>query len=89
MLTFATWFATLAVVTAMAFNMVRIARGPHAEDRVLAVDTLYVNTVALIVVFSIHYDTRMYMETALLIAAMGFVATVALASYLEPSYLMD
>lgn len=56
--------------------------GPSAADRVLALDTLYVNTIALLVLFGIHLGNNIYFEAALLIALMGFVGTVALCKYL-------
>jgi multicomponent K+:H+ antiporter subunit F len=60
----------------------RLLRGPTLADRILALDTLYVNSVALLVLIGIHFDTAVYFEVALIIAMMGFVSTVALAKYL-------
>ena len=60
----------------------RLLRGPTVADRILALDTLYVNSVALLVLIGIHFDTSMYFEAALIIAMIGFVSTVALAKYL-------
>ena len=51
-------------------------------DRVLALDTMYVNIVALVVLLGLRQGTQLYFEAALLIALLGFVATVALARYL-------
>jgi len=71
---------------AFAFALVlagwRLLRGPTLADRILALDTLYVNSVALLVLIGIHFDTAVYFEVALIIAMMGFVSTVALAKYL-------
>ena len=58
-------------------------KGPDAPDRVLALDTLYINAIALIVLLGITLGTRLYLEAALLIAVMGFVGTVAMAKYLK------
>ena len=55
--------------------------GPSVPDRILALDALYVNTVAIAVLLGIRYDSFAYFEAALLIALMGFVSTVALARY--------
>lgn len=75
---------TLGLVTlAVILNLYRLIRGPHAPDRVLALDTLYINAIALIVLLGIVLGTRLYLEAALLIAVMGFVSTVALAKYLK------
>ncbi|BCO30458.1 monovalent cation/H+ antiporter subunit F [Thiohalobacter sp. COW1] len=67
---------------AVALSLWRLLRGPDAPDRILALDTLYVNTIALLVLFGIQIDSNIYFEAALLIALMGFVGTVALCKYL-------
>ncbi|MDT8405151.1 K+/H+ antiporter subunit F [Sulfuriflexus sp.] len=67
---------------AVAFAFWRLLRGPSAPDRILALDTLYVNTIALLVLFGIYLGNNIYFEAALLIALMGFVGTVALCKYL-------
>jgi multicomponent K+:H+ antiporter subunit F len=60
----------------------RLLRGPGVADRILALDTLYVNTLALLVVLGLHSGTELYFEAALLIAMLGFVGTVVLSKYL-------
>ena len=60
----------------------RLVIGPTLPDRILALDTLYINSIALIVLFGIHAGTSLYFEAALLIALIGFVSTVAVAKYL-------
>jgi multicomponent K+:H+ antiporter subunit F len=50
---------------------------------VLALDTLYVNLVALVVLLGMRQGTELYFEAAMLIALLGFVGTVALARYLS------
>ncbi len=71
-----------AVSLAMLLCAWRLVRGPHAIDRVLAVDTLYLNTVALVVLLGIRLQTALLFEAALIVAMLGFVATVALSRYL-------
>ncbi|MDX1599668.1 MAG: K+/H+ antiporter subunit F [Marinobacter sp.] len=71
------------VVLAALLNVYRLLKGPDAPDRVLALDTLYINAIALIILLGITLGTRMYLEAALLIAVMGFVGTVAMAKYLK------
>jgi multicomponent K+:H+ antiporter subunit F len=66
----------------MACALYRLLRGPRAQDRVLALDTLYVNAMLLILIFGIRYETTLYFEAALVIAMLGFVSTVALAKFL-------
>ncbi len=70
------------VSLAFVFSFWRLLRGPDAPDRILALDTLYVNTIALLVLLGIHLGNAIYFEAALLIAMMGFVGTVALCKYL-------
>ncbi|MFN3593225.1 MAG: K+/H+ antiporter subunit F [Thiobacillaceae bacterium] len=70
------------VTAAVAMNFWRLIRGPSLPDRILALDTLYVNTIALLVLLGIHLASALYFEAALLIALMGFVGTVALCKYL-------
>jgi len=70
------------VVVAMLLNIWRILIGPSVSDRILGLDTLYINTIALLVLVGIQLDSASYFEAALLIAMMGFVGTVALTKYL-------
>ncbi|MBN2692436.1 MAG: K+/H+ antiporter subunit F [Burkholderiaceae bacterium] len=73
-------FAMLAVAFVVSF--IRLLRGPDAPDRVLALDTLYINTVALLILLGVHLGSSIYFEAALLIALVGFISTVALSKYL-------
>ncbi|MFN3712111.1 MAG: K+/H+ antiporter subunit F [Alcanivoracaceae bacterium] len=82
MLNTALMIAFVMVGVAMTLGTVRVLRGPSLTDRVLALDTLYINSIALIVLFGIYLRTSMYFEAALLIALIGFVSTVAVAKYL-------
>ncbi len=74
--------AYLLVGLAFLLSFWRLLKGPDAPDRILALDTLYVNTIALLVLLGIHLGSAIYFEAALLIAMMGFVGTVALCKYL-------
>ena len=67
---------------ALALNVYRLARGPSLPDRILALDTLYVNTIALLVLLGIGFDTQLFFEAALIVALLGFISTVALAKYI-------
>ena len=67
---------------AVLLNLYRLAVGPDVLDRVLALDTLVINAIALIVVIGIWYGTTMYFEAALLFAMVGFLSTVAFCRYL-------
>jgi len=73
-------FAMIAL--ALGLNLWRILRGPSTPDRILALDTLYINAVAVLVLFGIHANSVVYFEAALLIALLGFISTAALCKYL-------
>lgn len=75
-------FALGAVSVAMVLCAWRLLRGPEATDRVLALDTLYINAVALVILLGLRWRTGLLFEAALIIAMLGFVSTVALARYL-------
>ncbi|PXW16411.1 K+/H+ antiporter subunit F [Paraburkholderia caballeronis] len=68
---------------AFLLTVVRLVRGPSLPDRILALDTLNVNAIALIVVYGIQLRSTLFFEIALLIAVTGFVGTVALTKYLQ------
>jgi multicomponent K+:H+ antiporter subunit F len=67
---------------AMACGAFRLVRGPRAQDRVLAFDSLYVSAMLLLLAFGIRSGSTLYFEAALIIALLGFVSTVALAKFL-------
>lgn len=67
---------------ALILTLARLIKGPDMPDRILALDTLYINAIALLVLFGIWLGSDLYFEAALLIAVMGFVGTVAVAKYL-------
>ena len=74
---------TLVLYTAaMALALVRLMRGPSAQDRVLALDFLSVVAMLMMLVLAVRYDSSMYFEAALLLALFSFVSSVALAKFL-------
>jgi len=75
-------FAILAIAVAVALCLWRLLRGPEITDRVLALDTLHINAVALAILLGLRLNTLLLFEAALIIAMLGFVSTVALARYL-------
>lgn len=76
-------FITLACYAlAMAIGLVRLLRGPSAQDRILATDFLYQVGVLIILVLGIRYTSNMYFEAALLMALFGFVGSAAMAKFL-------
>jgi multicomponent K+:H+ antiporter subunit F len=74
-------FALAAVALAMLLVGWRLVRGPEVVDRVLALDTLYVNAVALVVLLGLRSGSGLLFEAALIVAMLGFVSTLALARY--------
>ena len=74
--------AQLALALAMGMAVVRMIRGPRAQDRVLALDALYLNCMLLLVTLGIRTGSAFFFEASLIIAMLGFVATVALAKFL-------
>jgi multicomponent K+:H+ antiporter subunit F len=89
MLTISIWIAFGAMSLALLLNLYRLLRGPDAPDRILALDTAYVNSIALLVLFGIQQGSTLYFEIALLIAMVGFVGTVILAKYLLRGNIAD
>ncbi|MDZ4279863.1 MAG: K+/H+ antiporter subunit F [Hydrogenophaga sp.] len=75
--------ALAAITVSLLFCGWRLLLGPETTDRLLALDTLYLNTVALIVVLGMRWNTPLLFEAALLVAMLGFASTVALARYLS------
>jgi multicomponent K+:H+ antiporter subunit F len=82
MLTLALPIAIGAVLLAMALNLWRMAIGPTRPDRILALDTLSINTIALVMLLDIALGSVVYLEAALILALMGFVGTVALCKFI-------
>ena len=79
---FAVALAQLALAAALALATMRMIRGPRAQDRVLALDTLFVTAMLLLVTLGMRTGSVFFFESALVIATLGFVATVALAKFL-------
>ncbi len=74
-------FIEAAFALAMLFSAYRLLRGPGLPDRILALDTLYMNTIALVMLFGIQHRTQLVFEAALVVALLGFIGTVALSKY--------
>jgi multicomponent K+:H+ antiporter subunit F len=82
MLKTAILIATVLVCVSMFLNLWRVFIGPSRPDRILALDTMYINSIALIILFGIASSTTLYFEAALLIAMLGFVSTAAMCKYI-------
>jgi multicomponent K+:H+ antiporter subunit F len=70
-----------AFVLALLLSAWRLLRGPSLPDRILALDTLYINALALLVLEGVRQGSAVYFEVALLIGLLGFVGTVALSKF--------
>lgn len=81
MLDTALWISLALILMALALNVYRLTIGPSLPDRLLALDTMYVNSIALIVLLGLWLNTKNYFEAALLIAMLGFISTVAVCKY--------
>ncbi|TCM82626.1 K+/H+ antiporter subunit F [Rhodovulum steppense] len=61
----------------LLLNLWRITRGPDVADRILALDTIVINVIALLILYGIWHGTAVYYEASMLVAMVGFVSTVA------------
>lgn len=79
------WALPLALIMlalAMGCALLRMLKGPSAQDRVLALDCMYLNAMLVMLVLGLLYDSTHYFEAALLMAILGFVGSVAMAKFL-------
>lgn len=81
MIDIALYVAFGAVGLSQLLAMVRLIRGPHIGDRILSLDTMVVNAIGVIILIGFTWGTQMYFESAMIIAMLGFVSSVALARF--------
>ncbi len=81
MLDYAVLTGIALICVSMLLVLVRALRGPTLPDRIVALDALYVNAIALIILLGISEADQVHFEAAILIALLGFVGTVALAKF--------
>ncbi|WP_296593062.1 K+/H+ antiporter subunit F [Methylophaga sp.] len=89
MLNLALSIAFVMVGLAILLSFIRLIIGPNTPDRILALDTLYINSIALLILLGINLQSALYFEAALLIALMGFMGTLALSKYLLRGDIME
>jgi multicomponent K+:H+ antiporter subunit F len=75
-------FAIGCFALALLLNLWRLVRAPGIPDRVLALDTMVVNMIALLVLYGIGTNSGINFEAALLFALTGFVSSVAYARFM-------
>jgi multicomponent Na+:H+ antiporter subunit F len=86
MLEMVTQFALMTLGVALLLAVVRLVRGPTLPDRIVAMDLVGVLVIGLIVVFAASTDVRATLDAAIVIALIGFVGTVAYATYVQRGY---
>ena len=89
MLPYALGIGLIAITLSMLLCLIRLVIGPSVVDRVLALDTLFLNATCLIVVLGIYWASSKLFEEALLVAMLGFVSTAALARYFTTGHVVD
>lgn len=82
LISFSIGFVLICIVLAMLFTTVRLVIGPRAQDRILALDTLWMCGMLLALGMGMRFGSLVYFEVAMLIALIGFVSSVALTKFL-------
>lgn len=88
-LPYALAISLVAITISMFLCLTRMIIGPSVVDRLLALDTLFLNATCLIMVLGIYWASTNVFEGALLVAMLGFVSTVALARYFTTGHVID
>lgn len=88
-LPYALGICLIAITISMFLCLIRLIIGPSVIDRLLALDTLFLNATCLIIVLGVYWVSTNVFEGALLIAMLGFVSTAALARYFTTGHVID
>ena len=75
-------FAFVCFALALLMNLWKVMFGTTMADRILALDTMFINAIALMVLYGLALGTEIFFEAAMLIAMLGFVSTVAYARFM-------
>jgi multicomponent K+:H+ antiporter subunit F len=81
--------AFVAVAVSQLLAMLRLLKGPNTGDRILSLDTMVVNAIALIILLGMRLGTDIYFESAMIFAMLGFVSTVAIARFVLRGDIID
>lgn len=81
-LPYALLFFLGCITLALVLNLWRIFTAPTLTDRVLVLDTMTINAIALVVLYGIWAETHLYLEVSVLFALTSFVGTVAYCKFL-------
>ncbi len=82
MISAALTFAFACFALGLVLNLWRVLTGPAASDRILALDTMVINAIALLILLGIWQGSAIYFEVSMLFALVGFVSTVAYCRFL-------
>lgn len=82
MITYALIFAIGSFALGLLLNLWRVIQGPQISDRILALDTMVVNAIALLILLGVWLGTRVFFEVSMLFALVGFVSTVSYCRFL-------
>ncbi|MDA9003946.1 K+/H+ antiporter subunit F [bacterium] len=82
MLEMALMFTGACLMLALAINLFHLVQSKTKPDKILAVDTMYINGLGVIILLGIYFNSAQFFEAGLLIAMLGFISTVALCKYL-------
>lgn len=82
MITLALLFAFVCFGLGLLLCLWRISIGPDNADRILALDTMVINVIALLVLYGVWKGTAVYFEASMLVAMVGFVSTVAYCRFI-------
>lgn len=82
MIEIALTFAFACFGVALLLTLYRVVTGPTSADRILALDTMVINVIALIILYGVYHGVAVYFEAAMLIAMVGFVSTVAYCRFI-------
>jgi multicomponent Na+:H+ antiporter subunit F len=88
-LNFAAQLSLLLILLGMAVAFVRLAKGPSLADRVVALDMMTVTIISFCGVYAVFMDEPSFLDVAIVLALVGFLATVALARYAERRFERD
>lgn len=81
--TVVTYFSLPVIAVSILLIFIRLLKGPHISDRIVSLDLLSTVAIGLIALYSIKTGIREFIDVAIILALLAFLATVAFAYYLE------
>ncbi|MFF2889605.1 Na(+)/H(+) antiporter subunit F1 [Paenibacillus sp. NPDC057967] len=77
------------LMLAILANLYRVIKGPSSADRVIALDSVGINLIASIAVFSVLLHTHAFFDLILLIGILSFIGTIAFARFIERGVVIE